>query len=60
MEGVSRRGGSRKVVKPTMGIKYLIEKHVGKGMEYMFQDRILKLNHLLFDKLFKWIKTRAN
>jgi hypothetical protein len=49
------------VVKPTMGIKYLIEKHVGKGMmEYMFQDRILKLNHLLFDKLFKWIKTRAN
>jgi hypothetical protein len=49
------------VVKPTMGIKYLIEKHAGNGMmEYMLQDRILKLNQLSLDKLFKWMKTRAS
>jgi hypothetical protein len=37
-----------------MGVRYLDEKHVGKGMTmYTLQDGILKLNHLLPDELFK-------
>jgi hypothetical protein len=43
-----------------MGFKYLIKKHVKKGMMVQtLQDGILKLNHLLFDELFKGKKTRA-
>jgi hypothetical protein len=42
-----------------MGVIYLDGKHVGKGMlVYTFQDGILKLNHLLFDELFKKNNTR--
>jgi hypothetical protein len=42
-----------------MGFKCFVEGHVQKGMMVqMFQDGILKLNHLLFDELFKWRKTR--
>ncbi len=38
-----------------MGLRCPIKKHVGKVMMVqMFQDGILKLNHLLFDELFKW------
>jgi hypothetical protein len=49
------------MAKPTMAIKYLIKKHVEKVMMvYMFQDRILKLNHLSFNELFKWMKTHAS
>jgi hypothetical protein len=41
-----------------MGFRYIVKKHVKKGMMVqMFQDGILKLNHLLFDELFKWKKT---
>ncbi len=37
-----------------MGFKYPIENHVGKGMMVqMLQNGILKLNHLLFNELFK-------
>jgi hypothetical protein len=41
-----------------MGFKYFVRKHVGKGMMVqMFQDRILKSNHLLPNELFKGKKT---
>jgi hypothetical protein len=41
-----------------MSLKCFVGEHVGKGMmEYMLQDRILKLNYLLLDELFKWKKT---
>jgi len=44
-----------------MGFKYPIRKNVGKGvMVQMFQNGILKSNHLLFDELFKWRKMRVN
>jgi hypothetical protein len=37
-----------------MGFKYFVRKHAGEGMMVqMFQDGILKLNHLLLDELFK-------
>jgi hypothetical protein len=37
-----------------MGLRYLVGEHVGKGMMVqMFQDGILKLNHLLPDELIK-------
>jgi hypothetical protein len=37
-----------------MGLKYCVEKHVGKGMiVQILQNGILKLNHLLFNELFK-------
>jgi hypothetical protein len=37
-----------------MGLKCLIEEHARKGMMVqMLRDGILKLNHLLFDELFK-------
>ncbi len=42
----------------TMGLTYPIKEHVGKGMMVQtLQDGILKLNHLLFDELFKGKKT---
>jgi hypothetical protein len=42
-----------------MGPMCLVEEHARKGMMVqMFQDGILKLNHLLLDELFKWRKTR--
>jgi hypothetical protein len=41
-----------------MGFKYLIKKHVGKGMMVQtFQDGILKSNHILLDEIMKWRKT---
>jgi hypothetical protein len=41
-----------------MGFKYPIEKHVKKGMMMqIISDKILKLNHLLLDELFKKKKT---
>jgi hypothetical protein len=41
-----------------MGFKYPIGKHFEKGMMvHTPQDGILKLNHLLFDELFKRKKT---
>jgi len=37
-----------------MGFRYLIEKHVSKGMMVqMFQNGILKSNHLLPNELFQ-------
>jgi hypothetical protein len=42
-----------------MGLKCPIKEHVRKGMMVQtLQDGILKLNHLLFDELFKWKETR--
>ncbi len=42
-----------------MGFRCPIEEHARKGMMVqILQDEILKLNHLLFDELFKWKKTR--
>jgi hypothetical protein len=44
-----------------MGFKYLVEKHVGNNMMVqMLQDGILKLNHLLFNELFKRRKIYMN
>jgi hypothetical protein len=44
-----------------MGLKYPITEHAKKGiMVQMLQDGILKLNHLLFDELFKQRKTHVN
>jgi hypothetical protein len=41
-----------------MGLKCLVGEHAGKGMMVQtFQNGILKLNHLLFDELFKWKET---
>jgi hypothetical protein len=41
-----------------MGLKYLVRKYARKGMMVQtFQNEILKLNHLLFDELFKWKNT---
>jgi hypothetical protein len=41
-----------------MGFKYLVKEYVEKGMmAQMFQDGILKSNHLLLDELFKRKKT---
>jgi hypothetical protein len=41
-----------------MGFIYCVEEHVGECMIVQtFQDGILKLNHLLFDELFKWKNT---
>jgi hypothetical protein len=38
-----------------MGFRCPVEKHAEKGlMVQMFQNGILKLNHLLLDELFKW------
>jgi len=43
-----------------MDFKSPIEKHVKKGMMVqMFQNGILKMNHLLFDELFKRKETRS-
>jgi hypothetical protein len=37
-----------------MGLKYPIGEHVKEGMMMqMFQNVILKMNHLLFDEFFK-------
>jgi hypothetical protein len=37
-----------------MGIKYRVKEHVRQGtMVQTLWDEILKLNHLLFDELFK-------
>jgi hypothetical protein len=43
-----------------MGLKYLAEEHVGKGMMVqMILNGILKLNYSLFDELFKAKKTHT-
>jgi hypothetical protein len=37
-----------------MGLNYFVKEHVRKGMMVqMFQNGILKMNHLLSDELFK-------
>jgi hypothetical protein len=41
-----------------MGFKYHVRKHARKGMMVqMFQDGILKVNHLLPNEMFKRKKT---
>jgi len=41
-----------------MGFRHFVKKYVGEGMMVkMFQDGILKLNHLLLNELFKRRKT---
>jgi hypothetical protein len=40
-----------------MGFKYLVEEHVGMGTMQMLLNGIIKLNHLLFNELFKRKKT---
>jgi hypothetical protein len=41
--------------------KYLVRKHVGESMMMQtLRDGVFKLNHLLFDELFKRRKTRTN
>jgi hypothetical protein len=41
-----------------MGFRYLVKKHVGTGMMVQtFLNRIIKMNHLSFNELFKKRKT---
>jgi hypothetical protein len=43
-----------------MDLKYPIKKHVKKGMMVqMFQNGVLKMNHMLFNELLKRKETRS-